>query len=102
MTKRQPSVHHQKEPQPPSHSKLQAKVVPKKKDTKKPVRKQAPKTKAGSMTESGMDGPSVNGDIQTRIAERAYELHRHRGGHHGQDVDDWLTAEREVLSEEPC
>ena len=30
------------------------------------------------------------------IARRAYELYERRGGHHGQDVDDWLQAEREL------
>ena len=49
-----------------------------------------------------VDSLSVNGDINARIAERAYELHHHRGGHHGQDLEDWLTAEREIQSEETC
>jgi DUF2934 family protein len=31
------------------------------------------------------------------IAERAYELFMARGGAHGQDVDDWLLAESELL-----
>ena len=101
MAKRQASVHDQEEPQSPSpRSKPQAKVVPIKKDTKKPAQKKATKTKTVSIAEPGVEGPSVNGDIQTRIADRAYELHRHRGGHHGQDLEDWLTAEREVQSAE--
>ncbi len=33
-----------------------------------------------------------------QIAERAYQLFEARGGQHGQDVDDWLTAERELTS----
>lgn len=44
--------------------------------------------------------PSANEEIQPRIAERAYELHHRRGGHHGQDLDDWLLAEQEVMAEE--
>ena len=32
------------------------------------------------------------------IAERAYELFLQRGGDHGRDWEDWLTAERELLS----
>ena len=34
------------------------------------------------------------------IARRAYELYLQRGGEHGNDVDDWVTAEKE-LREEP-
>jgi Protein of unknown function (DUF2934) len=30
------------------------------------------------------------------IRQRAYEIHMERGGTHGQDVDDWLQAEREL------
>jgi len=55
-----------------------------------------------AIAEPVVDSPSVNDNMEVRIAERAYELHHHRGGHHGQDLDDWLTAEREVLSEESC
>lgn len=100
MAKRQASVHDQEKPKPPSRSRPQAKVVSITKDTKKPARKKATKTPTVSIEEPVVDGPSVNGDIQARIADRAYELHRHRGGHHGQDLEDWLTAEREVQSEE--
>jgi hypothetical protein len=43
---------------------------------------------------------SSNGDAgsldRDRIASRAYELYVERGGRDGQDVDDWLTAEREL------
>jgi hypothetical protein len=31
------------------------------------------------------------------IAKRAYELFLQRGGEHGHDWEDWLTAERELL-----
>lgn len=34
-------------------------------------------------------------DRQQRIARRAYELYLARGGRHGQDLEDWLDAERE-------
>jgi hypothetical protein len=30
------------------------------------------------------------------IARRAYELYQRRGGGHGRDVEDWLTAEQEL------
>jgi len=105
MAKRQASVHDQEEPQSPSRSRpqAQAKVVSITKDTKKPTRKKA--TKAPTMTISDsllLNSPSTNGNVDPRIAERAYELWQHRGGHHGQDLEDWLAAEREVLSEEEC
>ena len=32
------------------------------------------------------------------VAKRAYELFVARGGTHGQDWDDWLSAERQLLS----
>ena len=44
--------------------------------------------------ESGPDTPS-NGHAD-RIAQRAYELYLARGGQHGSDWEDWLTAEREI------
>lgn len=31
------------------------------------------------------------------VRRRAYELYQQRGGEHGHDLEDWLTAEREVL-----
>ena len=46
-------------------------------------------------------GDSTMGDevLRQRIAEKAYELYEKRGQSHGQDRDDWLEAERLVLSE---
>ena len=32
-----------------------------------------------------------------RVAQRAYELYLERGAREGQDLDDWLSAEREVI-----
>jgi len=37
-------------------------------------------------------------DLRGVIAHRAYELYQLRGGHHGSEFEDWLEAEREVLS----
>jgi hypothetical protein len=36
-----------------------------------------------------------------RIAARAYELYLARGGAHGSDWEDWLTAERELTGTRP-
>jgi len=37
---------------------------------------------------------------QDRIRERAYELYENRGREPGQDEQDWLHAEREILNRE--
>jgi hypothetical protein len=102
MAKRTASARDKEKSKSPSRSSRQAKVVSIKKDTKKPARQKATKSTMAATPEPVVDDPSVNGNMQARIAERAYELHHQRGGHHGQDLDDWLTAEREVLSEEVC
>lgn len=102
------SAHDQKEPkrQAPAVPR-QGKMVLIKKENKKP-RKKAGRPKmpqAPTMAISDpllLNSPSTNGNVDPRIAERAYELWQHRGGHHGQDLEDWLAAEREVLSEEEC
>lgn len=39
-------------------------------------------------------------DLGARIARRAYELHERRGRMHGNDLEDWLEAERQILSDE--
>lgn len=44
-------------------------------------------------------------NLQERIAERAYELYLQRGQVQGHAVDDWLEAERQVLTQpeiSPC
>ncbi len=52
---------------------------------------------------AGPSKPSVSAcdDIQLLIAKRAYELHAIRGYRGGYAVDDWLEAEREILSQIP-
>jgi hypothetical protein len=40
-------------------------------------------------------------DLHIMIAKRAYELHSERGYRHGSALDDWLDAEREILSQIP-
>jgi len=37
--------------------------------------------------------------LEDRIRKRAYELHLARGGAPGQDLDDWLQAQREIKAE---
>jgi hypothetical protein len=38
-----------------------------------------------------------DGATASDIARRAFDLHLARGRRDGHDVDDWLTAERELL-----
>jgi len=40
-------------------------------------------------------------DLQLLIAKQAYELYSERGYGHGSALDDWLDAEREILSQIP-
>ena len=42
-----------------------------------------------------LDGVPTHQDI----ASRAYEVFLERGGEHGHDWDDWLSAERELRSQ---
>jgi len=44
---------------------------------------------------------SVCDDVQVLIAKRAYELYAMREYRDGCALDDWLEAEREVLSQIP-
>ena len=42
-------------------------------------------------------GHTTAGTIdRDECAQRAYELYLARGGEDGRDLDDWLTAEREI------
>ena len=36
--------------------------------------------------------------VRSKIESRAYEIYLRRGATHGRALDDWLSAEREVLS----
>jgi Protein of unknown function (DUF2934) len=40
-------------------------------------------------------------DLHILIATRAHELSSERGYRHGSALDDWLEAEREILSQIP-
>jgi len=40
----------------------------------------------------------IGDDLQGEIRQRAYELYEQRGCTPGHENDDWLVAEREVLS----
>lgn len=42
------------------------------------------------------DSYEWNRMTQDQVARRAYELYLARGGQHGNDMADWLQAEREM------
>ncbi|GMV49370.1 DUF2934 domain-containing protein [Nitrospirales bacterium NOB] len=45
-------------------------------------------------------GPTSD-ELQALIAKRAYERYAEQGYRHGCALDDWLEAEREILSQRP-
>lgn len=55
------------------------------------------KNKVGS--NSSLIDPAGSESLQQRIAEKAYALFLERGAAHGDDVTDWLQAER-IIQEE--
>ena len=42
---------------------------------------------------------SEDPELHRRIARKAYELYERRGHQHGHDREDWLEAERLILTE---
>ena len=44
------------------------------------------------------DSPASREPSYDEIAEAAYRRYLDRGGHHGQDFDDWVEAERSLRS----
>ncbi len=56
-----------------------------------PAENAAPES-AGDTTAAALD--------RDRVAQRAYELYLARGCQEGQDLDDWLCAERELTGGE--
>jgi hypothetical protein len=70
----------------------------------KPRKQPAPKTVVGPKSSTGNVAtmPAVISipipiPAQDRIRERAYELYESRGHEAGQDAQDWLRAEQEIL-----
>ena len=45
--------------------------------------------------------PPTSEEVSAKISTLAYELYERRGWHHGQELSDWLDAERQVLAQEP-
>jgi hypothetical protein len=66
----------------------------------------ASRTKRQLPTPADAPSPSLPGPKQEirqqrleRIAVRAHEIYEARGGEHGQELEDWLQAEREIDAE---
>ena len=61
----------------------------------------APAKKVTSVNpDPGNSGNKTNGDLEAAIRSRAYELYEKRGRTDGLAHQDWLQAEREVLSQQ--
>lgn len=45
--------------------------------------------------------PPTPEELYGKISKLAYELYERRGWHQGQDLSDWLDAERQVFAQEP-
>ena len=56
-----------------------------------------PSISANEMQTQG-DGNATATPTYEQIAEAAYHRYLQRGGHHGNDFDDWLDAERSLRS----
>jgi hypothetical protein len=74
--------------------------------SKKPGRKaqapqQQPQPKGPPAEKSHALPVSPCDDLHVLIAKRAYELYGERGYRGGSPLDDWLDAEREILSQIP-
>ena len=68
-------------------------------DRKSPAPQQQPKKPAAQKLHILPLSPCD--DIPSLIAKRAYELYSERGYRAGSALDDWLDAEREILSQIP-
>ena len=55
--------------------------------------KRSPKTDSTPEAKNGAEAPS-----QEAIAKRAYELYLQRGSVPGYELEDWLTAEAELIA----
>jgi hypothetical protein len=56
----------------------------------------SPAKRTTKLRETAADAQAIAAPSHADIATRAYERFLQRGGQHGQDFEDWLTAEREL------
>ena len=50
---------------------------------------------------TAVNGTTEDVDLRTQIEVRAYQLWLAGGGRHGEDLNHWLQAEREILERSP-
>jgi hypothetical protein len=49
--------------------------------------------------ERRQDQTLLSDDLRARVAARAYSFYERRGYEDGYDLEDWLEAERKILTE---
>ena len=79
-------------------------LTPSPQDSKGQRRQTSPRTPAtSSRVARSSQAPliSTSDDLNALIAKRAYERYAEQGYRHGFALDDWLEAEREILSHTP-
>ncbi len=90
-------------PQPPASEVVYAKNINTTK-TKERTSSTKTATRTGSskkMKTIAKPQPPTSEEVYTKISKLAYELYERRGWHQGQDLSDWLDAERQVFAQEP-
>ena len=73
-------------------------------ETKQKSRRRSASTQSAiSSSRPSSTKPTVSpcDDLKMLISKRAYELYSERAYRHGSALDDWLEAEREILSQIP-
>jgi hypothetical protein len=65
---------------------------------KSPRRPQAETEQTSTSESTPYSSSATGGYDRDRVATRAYELYMQRGGGDGNDMEDWLRAEREFSS----
>lgn len=84
---------------------MESRPNPSRARTKKPVAGTPPASEAAKSRKSPhritVQPVAPCDDLHSRIQQRAYELYERRGYGHGSALEDWLQAEREILSQLP-
>ncbi len=65
---------------------------------KQPLVKRKRNEKAVTTQKDNPQEGALSDERQERIAKRAFELYRERGCREGCAVEDWVDAEREILT----
>lgn len=64
----------------------------------KPQHVKKPHNDEADIAEAAISEQFMPDNLRERIAKRAYELYLERGCRPGCDVEDWVDAEREMLT----